>query len=237
MPKSTDRADIVKKIKEGIAAKVTTAQLTATPTEGEEEKAEASARKRMEAELLKDLTEQALLKLESSFATDVVNDLTAERKIARDAGYAGSGSGSAIAGFWEKDPTQQLEALKSKAAEGPIPFTSDDSAAYHSLKHYMDIRSTEDAKIGSGPLESYLMSSRKTVQSPEATDTQISQFSAHPAFFFFRTVPKKKSTTTDDSTGGSTEQAPKDEGAGVTMRAIVIVTDDGKPMIATYFRA
>ena len=225
------RTEIRELVKLKIAEKVTKEQLTATPSEGEEQAATESAQKRLEAELLKQLTEEARVELTSSFEKDVVKGLSDERKVVREAGYAPGGSG--IAGFWEKEPGEQIKALQSKAKEGPIPFTSDDSGAYHSLKHYMDIRSTEDAKAGGSNLESYLISSRKTVDGPEQTDTQISQFSSHPAFFFFRTVPYK-----DKKDGKKDEGEVEDKGAkGVKMRAIVIVTDDGKPMIATYFRA
>ena len=232
--KNKTRGEIRELVKTKIAAKVATEQLTATPDESEETAATASAQKRMEAELLKQLTDEARVELTNSFEKDVVKGLADERKVVREAGYAPGGNG--IAGFWEKDPGEQIKALQSRATEGPIPFTSDDSGAYHSLKHYMDIRSTEDAKAGGSNLESYLISSRKTVEGPESTDTQISQFSSHPAFFFFRTVPFKDKKDAKAKVEGEVEA--EDQGVkGVTMRAIVIVTDDGKPMIATYFRA
>ena len=226
------RGEIRDKLKVKIAEKVTTEQLTATPTKTEEETASESAKKRMEAELLKQLTEEARVEITSTFEQDVVKGLADERKTVREKGYAPGGNG--IAGFWDKEQGEQIKALQSRAAEGPIPFTSDDSGAYHSLKHYMDIRATEDGKAGGSNLESYLISSRKTVEGAESTDTQISQFSSHPSFFFFRTVPfKDKKDGKDEG-----EDKDKDKGVkGVKMRAIVIVTDDGKPMIATYFRA
>ena len=213
-----NRNDVKAAIAMAIAQKVAAQQVGATPTEGETAKATESARKRKEDALLKQLEETALAEMTASFSTDVASELATDRDLVTRSRYAGTGV--AIDGFWDKTPTERIDAIKAKAGEAPIPFTSDDSAAYHSLKHYVDIRSTEDSKIGDTPLASYLMSSRKTVQAPEETATDASQFSSRPSYYFYRTLPHKT-----------------DKSKSVRMRAILIVTDDGKPMIATYFRS
>jgi hypothetical protein len=155
------------------------------------------------------------------FEQQLADKLTTERLAVTAAGFAGGAA--TIAGFWQKPDGEQEQAIKAEAGRVPIPFTSDESAAYHALKHYADIENTQDrAAQADGKLLAYLQSARETVRNPNRIERKPDQFQANPGFFFYRTIPAAQGIV-----GG----APKD------MRAIVIVTAGGVVMIATYFKA
>jgi hypothetical protein len=141
-----------------------------------------------------------------------------ERGAVTTGGYAGTGP--AIAG-WDAAPEgSKPDLIKAKAKEtNKIPFFTNDAAVYHGLKHYDDIKFTEDkAPSADKKVEAYLASATKTVANPSKVETQFNQTGAGPSYFFFRDVPSDKPS-----------------GKPKKMRAIVVVGADGRVNIATYF--
>jgi hypothetical protein len=190
------------------------------PSEEAVAKGRDTVQKKKEDELRKQLAADVRKQMDASLDEDVADQFARDRAVVDTHGYAAGGT--AVDGFWSKTRSDQIAAIQAAAGSGAVPFFSSDSAAYHSLKHYNDIRGTTDrAPKGGSELEAYLKSSTKTIANPDQeVTTQPSQFSANPAFMFFRTIP-----------------AAADGGKPSKMRAIVVVTDQGAPKVATYFQA
>jgi hypothetical protein len=133
-----------------------------------------------------------------------------------------SGAEVTIPGFWALPSDQaRVDALKLAATGSPIPFTSSDSAVYHEKKHIEDLIGTaEQPPSRAHALGAYLTSARETVRNPARWELSHAQLTPKPGFFLFRTIPKREP-----------------DGHTQLMRAIVIVSPDGKVNIATYFNA
>ena len=165
-------------------------------------------------------TEKA--RLEAAAIALFGRDYLLEQAAVATAGY--SGAGPVIPDFLaHKADNAYLSAqIKVLAASNKIPFTSDDSAAYHGLKHYKEIAGTDDG-IDRGEsqinkLTAYLNSCNKTIETGVATIGQPAQFGELPSFFFRREIKFKS-----------------DASKVLGMRAIVIVLGTGNVKVATYF--
>ena len=104
------------------------------------------------------------------------------------------------------------DAAKKVQGLGEVRFGSESAAAYHTKKHLGELPPSE---LGGKPFDAYLGSANKTIKSPtEPVVGKMTQDGSARSFVFTRTVTE----------GGKT----------YTLRAIVIVTSDGRVILATY---
>jgi hypothetical protein len=216
------KSPVKKALQQKLKDKVTEQALNAVgvPSDDAIARGHEAVQNKKQDELRKRLAADVRQQMDDSIGTDVADQFAADRAVVDTHGYAAGGT--SVDGFWSKGRPEQIAAIQAAAGSGAVPFFSSDSAAYHSLKHYSDIRGTTDrAPQGGSELEAYLKSSTRTIANPDQeVTTQPSQFSANPAFMFFRTIP-----------------AAAEGGKPNKMRAIVVVTDQGAPKVATYFQA
>jgi hypothetical protein len=180
------------------------------------------AKTELKKESLEDLKKRLTAEAQTTVEAQLATQFTQERGAADIAGFVGAGP--VIADFWTKRPAEQLDAIVTKANQTKIPFGSSDTAAYHALKHYPEIKDTADAATGgtsNHQLNAYLTSAWETVKTPSRKRSEQQQLYHHPSFFFYRTVAK----------------AATAEGKDQTMRAIVAVADNGAVNLITYFQA
>lgn len=159
---------------------------------------------------------------EKEVKDELANKLFREMNVVTREKFAGNIV--SVDNFWAKSEQKQKDAIKSKANDGPIPFTADHSAAYHALKHYQELDKTVDrTENEDGRLLAYLNSCRETVKTSNDIELKQGQMFDHPSFFFKRTIPAAPLPFH----GGQ----PKD------MRAIVVVSNTNEIKIASYFEA
>lgn len=216
--KNAKRAEVLA----AISAKVKEASLQPTPSEEHLAKAEELLRDEKEQDSLKTIRQKVRASMENWMQQNLASQFAAQRQEANLAGFAGLGP--QIERFWDKEDEEKIDSIKG-AASMRIPFMSDHAAAYHALKHYHEIKYTEDRaqESGKSELESYLDSATKTIAAPTEPVTQeLSQFNSNPIFFFIRTV--KHASSLENASDSA-------------MRAIVVVGDVGEVHTVTYFRA
>jgi hypothetical protein len=206
--------DFTRAIEAAAKAKVDGSGFVLTPLH------KAEARKSIEKGLADQERANLVTSHEKRLETELATKFKAERAEVSTAGYAGTGP--QISGWDTAPDSSRIDLIKKKAKEAKkIPFFSDDAAVYHGLKHYDDLKLTEDkAASDDKKIEAYLASATKTVAEPDSTTVSFGQTATGPSYFFFRTVPKSSEPTGE----------PKE------MRAIVVVSADGKVNIATYFK-
>jgi len=219
--KNAKRAEVLAAISAKIDAPAASS-LQSTLSDEHLTKAEERVRDEKEQELLKTIRQNVRSSMENWMQENLANLFTAQRQEANSVGFAGLGP--QIENFWEKEDEEKIDSIKG-AASMRIPFMSDHAAAYHALKHYHELKYTQDRaeESGKSELESYLDSATKTIAAPtEPVTPQLSQFDDHPLFFFIRMV--NHATLLENA-------------RDVRMRAIVVVSDKGEVRARTYFRA